>query len=397
MRIPSTRSNKSFHSMNSKFFRPTCRRCSVTEMIAVVLLAAAVVVDAWIGVLPPQITTTTQPIALRTSIPPRSMVITSRKIKSRTSTILFSARDDKDASPIENTGPKNDGTPRNEFSRTIRVSKWFSAASSSSSGGGGSLSNNRSSSSRRVMELSISASPEERQALATRFRLTKITSLSADVIVQPALGGGTNAFESGYNGECIEARGTVCAHVTQTCVRTNEEFDVNLEFNFDTVLRAMSTTSNSASDNSSSREDIAALAASKLGEGKSSRSNRGGKGQRGGGVKGVRGGGQTSSKDLGDKKMKELQDIFMEYEVTDEIIEDESCFCTDGIVDCGEIVAQMFRSKLDPYPKKPGSVSFHHHMYESSCITSSSPLNDQPYSSLFDHLRTQLLTLSLFE
>ena len=55
--------------------------------------------------------------------------------------------------------------------------------------------------------------------------------------------------------------------------------------------------------------------------------------------------------------MKELQDIFMEYEVTDEIIEDESCFCTDGIVDCGEIVAQMFRSKLDPYPKKPGSVS----------------------------------------
>jgi len=205
------------------------------------------------------------------------------------------------------------------------------------------------------MELSISASPEERQALATRFRLTEITSLSADVIVQPALGGGTNAFESGYNGECIEARGTVCAQVTQTCVRTNEEFDVNLEFNFDTVLRAMSTTSNSASDNSSSREDIAALAASKLGEGKSSRSNRGGKGQRGGGVKGVRGGGQTSSKDLGDKKMKELQDIFMEYEVTDEIIEDESCFCTDGIVDCGEIVAQMFRSKLDPYPKKPGS------------------------------------------
>jgi hypothetical protein len=47
----------------------------------------------------------------------------------------------------------------------------------------------------------------------------------------------------------------------------------------------------------------------------------------------------------------------MEYEVSDEIIEDESCFCTDGIVDCGEIVAQMFRSKLDPYPKKPGSVS----------------------------------------
>jgi len=51
-----------------------------------------------------------------------------------------------------------------------------------------------------------------------------------------------------------------------------------------------------------------------------------------------------------------MKDILMEYELSDEIIEDESCFCTDGIVDCGEIVAQMFRSKLDPYPKKPGSV-----------------------------------------
>ena len=53
--------------------------------------------------------------------------------------------------------------------------------------------------------------------------------------------------------------------------------------------------------------------------------------------------------------MKELQNILQEYEVQDEIIEDESCFCTDGIVDVGEIVAQMFRSKLDPYPKKPGT------------------------------------------
>jgi hypothetical protein len=145
-------------------------------------------------------------------------------------------------------------------------------------------------------------------------------------------------------------------------VRTNEDFDVNLEFSFETVLRAMSSSNRSdntnARDNSLSSENVAAIAASKFGEGKLS-SRRGGKSQRGG-VKGVRGGSQKSSKDLGDNKMKELQDIFMEYEVTDEIIEDESCFCTDGIVDCGEIVAQMFRSKLDPYPKKPGSVSFLH-------------------------------------
>lgn len=283
-----------------------------------------------------------------------------RNRNSVTCTPLCSERDNA----TENTGPKNEGTCRNEFSRTIRVTKWFSASAASGGFGGGSLSNNRSR--RRGMDLSITASPEERQALANRFRLTKITSLTADLVVQPALGGGNNAFEGGgrggvtYNGECIEARGTVCAQVTQACVRTNEEFDVNLEFSFEIVLRAMSTSSNSASDSNSSltSQDVAALSAAQIGEGKSSSSqskSRAGKNQRGGGVKGVRGGRETSTKDLGDKKMKELQDIFMEYEVTDEIIEDESCFCTDGIVDCGEIVAQMFRSKLDPYPKKPGS------------------------------------------
>ena len=86
---------------------------------------------------------------------------------------------------------------------------------------------------------------------------------------------------------------------------------------------------------------------------KQQRKNKGGDKPRGG--KGITGGRQ-SSKDLDGAGMKQMKDILMEYEVSDEIIEDESCFCTDGIVDCGEIVAQMFRSKLDPYPKKPGSV-----------------------------------------
>lgn len=351
---------------NPHLFCPR-RRCIVAELMMGFLLAASVV-DAWIVPLPQSIIPTHQLVQLTlTALSSRSRV--RRNHNFITYTTLFSERDD-DVSMTENTGPKNDGTSRNEFSRTIRVSKWFSAASSSGVGVGSSP-NNRGS--KRVMDLSISASPEERQALATRFRLTRITSLSADLVVQPALGGGNSAFDGGgrgggggagnaYNGECIEARGTVCAQVTQTCVRTNEDFDVNLEFSFDTVLRAMSSSNrsdnNNARDKSLSSEDVAAIAASKFGEGKSS-SRRGGKSQRGG-VKGVRGGSQTSSKDLGDNKMKELQDIFMEYEVTDEIIEDESCFCTDGIVDCGEIVAQMFRSKLDPYPKKPGSVSFLH-------------------------------------
>lgn len=233
-------------------------------------------------------------------------------------------------------GPKNDSTSKNEFSRTISVSKWFGAGSS----------NNRNR--KKIMDLSISATPEECHALATRFRLSNITALSADLTVQPALGIGGDASGSGGkvdDSECIAARGTICAHVTQTCVRTNEAFDVSLEFSFETVLRAMTSSSGSGNneDEPLSAGEVAALdAASKLGNVRPRKKK--------GANKRIRGG--QSIDDMG---MKQLRDVLMEYEVTDEIIEDENCYCTDGIVDCGEIVAQMFRSKLDPYPKKPGS------------------------------------------
>ena len=109
---------------------------------------------------------------------------------------------------------------RNEFSRTISVSKWFNS--------GGSSSNRRGN---KQMEMSISAKPAERTALATRFRLSNITALSAEIVVRPAMGVGSDTSDGN---ECIDASGTVCAEVTQTCVRTNEEFDVSLEFSFDT-------------------------------------------------------------------------------------------------------------------------------------------------------------------
>lgn len=251
------------------------------------------------------------------------------------------------------TGPKNECTSQNEFSRTIRVNKWFSVG-----GGGSSNPNNR-----RIksINLSVSATSSERENLAKRFRLSNITALSAEMVVQPALG------DSDYTG-CIETRGTITAQVTQTCVRTNEGFDVDLEFPFYTVLRAMEAVSTGGverveTDNTLSEGEKAAMdAAAQLG-GERQRKKKGGSGGSGGGgggkqkrdkgVKGVRGG--QSSRDLDAMGMKELQNILHEYEVLDEIIEDERCFSTDGILDVGEIVAQTFRSKLDPYPKKPGT------------------------------------------
>jgi len=260
---------------------------------------------------------------------------------------------------VKDTGPKNRSTSKNEFSRTIRVSKWFA------SGGGDPRGANRQGNT-KSMNLSITATSSECKALAERFRLSNIASLSAELVIRPAFGvGGGGAGTGGShrggreNNDCVEARGTVMARVTQNCVRTNEEFDVDLEFSFDTVFRAMEATCLSGSRDEESSESqnvsnggLAELEAAARLNNVGTRKKKGGKKQRDG-KKGVRG--EQSSRDLDAMGMKELQDILMEYEVTDEIIEDETCFCTDGIVDAGEIVAQMFRSKLDPYPKKPGS------------------------------------------
>lgn len=100
-----------------------------------------------------------------------------------------------------------------------------------------------------------------------------------------------------------------------------------MEFSFNTVLRAMSPTNAGSTSNTKddtdplSEGELAALEAAS--SGKQSRKKKGGNKQK---VKGIRGG--QSSRDLDGSGMKQLQDILTEYEVTDEIIEDENCFCT---------------------------------------------------------------------
>lgn len=58
---------------------------------------------------------------------------------------------------------------------------------------------------------------------------------------------------------------------------------------------------------------------------------------------------------LDDMRMKEIEDLLQEFDLEEDIVEDENIFGLDGVLDIGELVAQTFRLKLDPYPKKPGS------------------------------------------
>lgn len=51
----------------------------------------------------------------------------------------------------------------------------------------------------------------------------------------------------------------------------------------------------------------------------------------------------------------EIQKLLQDIDVEDDVMEDEAIYSADGILDIGELVAQMFWLKLDPYPRKPGS------------------------------------------
>eukprot|EP00957_Ditylum_brightwellii_P211713 15366496-Ditylum_brightwellii.AAC.2 len=142
------------------------------------------------------------------------------------------------------------------------------------------------------------------------------------------------------SGDSIKAEGTVTATVTQTCVRTNEDFEVNVEFNLLAAVRPVST-----------REvggmDVAQIEGSLSGSGRGQRRKKNNRNAN----KGVRG----TDRQLDEMGMKELQDLLMDFDLEEDYIEDEAVFSSKGILDVGELVAQLFRLKLDPYPKKPGS------------------------------------------
>ncbi len=225
--------------------------------------------------------------------------------------------------------------PQNEFSRPIHTDVILSPRSS-----------------RRQYNAQIAAEEEELENLANRFSLSKITKLDADLTLtkDSARSASGSSSRSVNSGACIQVEGDVVAKVTQTCVRTNEDFDVDMEFSIFSIVRA--TEIRETRQNNELGGMSLAQIEGQLGGGDGYGGRRGKKKkkkQKGGGSSIGNGGA------LNDMKMKEIESLLQEFNMEDDIFEDENVLASDGILDVGELVAQMFRLKLDPYPKKPGS------------------------------------------
>jgi hypothetical protein len=223
--------------------------------------------------------------------------------------------------------------PPNEFSRPLSTDSILKTA-------GGK---------RRVNKdytIHLEATEEECQALAVRFGLSNIATLEADLSVrrppeEVAGGGGGSSAQYYSNGlVAVQVEGTVLAKVTQTCVRTNDDFEVVVEFPLSALVKPITH------QKQKSEEEEIVLRELKRSGGSSAGKN---------GVK------ADSLNNLND--MHQLQRLLQEIksDEIDNIIEDESIYSGDsGKLDLGELVAQTFWLELDPYPKKPGTdpISF---------------------------------------
>lgn len=207
--------------------------------------------------------------------------------------------------------------PKNEFSRPLQTERILRI--------------------RRDYLVDLEASTEECKALANRFDLSDIAKLEASLkLRQESIGG--KGYSTG-----VEVDGTVFASVTQRCVRTNEDFQVDLEFPLYCIVRPVAPLYALFNGGGIVEPD----AASNVNANAKSSTEREDK---------------SNSKprkniNIGEMDMMQLQRM-LQQDISDEddmLMEDEMIYPTDGALDVGELVAQLFFLKMDPYPKKPGS------------------------------------------
>lgn len=216
------------------------------------------------------------------------------------------------AETLRNNIPQPTPPPRrNEFSRTVQPERILKA--------------------RRDYNLEVEASAAERGALATRFDLTDVHALQASLVLRP----------EGLRASGVEVEGTISASVTQTCVRTNERFQVNVEFPLECIVRPVRPLSHkNAADQQSTgmRESRSSQASTRNKKKKSSH--------------------RPQDRSIEAMDLLQLQQLLVDDEMTSNdavLMEDEAIYSTEGLLDVGELVSQLFWLQLDPYPKKPGS------------------------------------------
>ncbi|VEU41750.1 unnamed protein product [Pseudo-nitzschia multistriata] len=247
---------------------------------------------------------------------------------------IFSSADE-DILSGSSGGRINSAFSRNEFSRVIYIDRIFQQRGR----------NNQ----QRDHEVKIRASDEECQALADRFELKKIETLEARLSIRPA----TEALAAGTSGGGlpVEAEGTIEAHLTQTCVRTNEEFEVDVEFPVYLIVKPVT---------SNNKDDIELMIAQQQEEEEAE----------GGKKKKKKKKFKPKKDDVfhQNKKTYNLSDIFDLQSAIQEAdfggagdgladtVEDEAIYSlSSDQLDVGELIAQTFCLELDPYPKKPGT------------------------------------------
>ena len=138
--------------------------------------------------------------------------------------------------------------------------------------------------------------------------------------------------------------------MTRTCVRTNEEFAVDMEFPVYALVRPVESSGGGPSLNLEK-----ALSFVEMNRDTSfSKKNKNVKNH-------------SSYEDAADEidpaELLKIQTMLEglasnDENVDDILMEDEYIYATTGALDVGELVSQLFWLELDPYPRKPGSEFF---------------------------------------
>lgn len=275
-----------------------------------------------------------------------SLRITNNKDKNN-HFVLYSSSDEDLLSGSSNSLSSNSGSSRtnsafslNEFSRILHVDRIFQQKRRTATG----------TNQQRDHEVSVNADADECKALAKRFDLKGLTRLEANLSFRPsseALIGG-----AGSGGSLpVEVEGSIEAHLTQTCVRTNEDFEVDVEFPIYAVVKPVA----SNNDEDLRRLFLQQQEEEEANDGKKKKNKKNKK--------------QKDDVFHENKKTYNLADVFDLQQAINEadffgdddgeaadLVEDEAIYSlASEQLDVGELIAQTFWLQLDPYPKKPGS------------------------------------------